>query len=138
VPEQYIFVKCLLKHSKEIDLKHQRDVNEKNAIDSEKYIASNFIYLDWKQFNLNAPFHLRTFAHNDFNDLVTHIEWQAIYKKYVDSEHEVPNKDELRSHINSFRSYKKIANIVTFLIPFREARRKLRKKILERISTRFD
>jgi len=137
VPEQHLWIKCLLKNGKTTGLKHQRDVNDKNAADSEKYTASNFIYLDWNQFNLTAPTHLKTFAYNDFNDTITHVEWRTLYKQYVDNAHEIPEKDETRDYINSFRSYRLLANIITFLIPFKKTRRKLRRKILERMTASF-
>ena len=132
-PEQYILIKCLLKNGKDINCKHQRDVNDKNAIDSEKYIASNFIYLDWKQFSLNAPFHLKTLSYNNFGDVITHIEWQTLYKQHIDTKHETPNRDDIRSRINLFKCYRVMTNIVAFLIPCKKIRKRVRRKILKNI-----
>jgi len=103
VPEQHIWVNCLRKNGHIINFDHQRDVNEKIIEDTEKYAVSNFIYLDWKQFNLIPPKHLAISTDNkepQFDDVITHIEWQRLYKRYLDNSLVVPDKDNLRKLIN--------------------------------------
>jgi hypothetical protein len=103
VPEQYIWVNCLRKNGHKINFDHQRDISGKNIEDTEKYAVSNFIYLDWKQFNLIPPKHLVLNENNkvlQFDDVITHIEWQRLYKQYLDNSLAVPDRDDLRKLIN--------------------------------------
>ena len=99
-PEQHIWINCLRKNCHKIDFDNQLDINEKNIEDTERYAVSNFIFLDWKQFNLVAPRRLRAFANNDFHDSITHIEWLRLYKQYLENTLVVPNKDPMRDLIN--------------------------------------
>ena len=138
VPEQHIWVNCLLKNGKDINFKHQRDISEEIAVATEKYAVSNFIYLDWVQFNLLPPERLTKFSNNDFHDVITHVEWQQLYKKYLDAELIVPNKDSLRDFLEKqivvLKWYKFIAKFCTmFLIGKRLKvfRRKKRNEILQ-------
>jgi hypothetical protein len=103
VPEQHIWVNCLRKNGYKINFDHQRDASGKNFEDTERYAVSNFIYLDWKQFNLIPPKHLVFSANNkelQFDDVITHIEWQRLYKQYIDNSFVVPKRDDLRELIS--------------------------------------
>ena len=103
VPEQHIWVNCLRKNGKNIEFDYARHINENIAEETEKYAVSNFIYLDWKQFNLIPPKHLVLSENNkilQFDDVITHIEWQRLYKRYLDNSLVVPDKDKMRKLIN--------------------------------------
>lgn len=141
VPEQHIWVNCLLKNGKKIKFEHQRDTSEKIVADTEKYTVSNFIYLDFRQFNLLAPKQLRMFANNDFHDVITHIEWQRLYKKYLDESLVVPDEDSIRDFVEQktfiFKWYNFLAKVVTMFFvgkSLRNFRRGTRKKILQKLT----
>ncbi len=133
VPEQYLWINCLRKNGKNIKCDHQRDCNSSIAEETERYAASNFIYLDYKQFNLAPPKKLLLFSENDFDDVITHIEWQKLYKQYVDTSHQVPEVDNLRNTImGKFKRVKQcgtIARLLFFWFPLPRIRRKLRNKV---------
>lgn len=138
-PEQHIWVNCLLKNGKEINFKHQRDVNEKTASDTEKYTVSNFIYLEWEQFSLMPPNHLRAFTRNDFRDVITHIEWQQLYQRYLEPSLTVPSKDVTRDSINKkilhLKFYTFLAKLCTIFFfggkSLQKLRKEKRKKLLQ-------
>jgi hypothetical protein len=137
-PEQHLWVECLRKNGKKIKFDHQRDTSNKIAEDTEKFAVSNFIYLDWNQFSLTPPIHLTKFAINDFAACITHIEWQKLYKHYLDGVLKMPKHDALRKLIDNgykrIRRYEMIARILT--LPFRtkllkKFKCRLRKKIAQ-------
>ncbi len=138
VPEQYLWINCLRKNGKNIVCDHQRDCNASIAEETERYIASNFIYLDYNQFNLIPTKKLRLFSENKFDNIITHIEWQKLYKQYVDTTHQVPNRDKVRDTImhklKRTRQYALIAKFMTFLIPLKGIRRSLRRKLIRAMT----
>ncbi|MCL2469634.1 MAG: WavE lipopolysaccharide synthesis family protein [Alphaproteobacteria bacterium] len=141
VPEQHIWVNCLLKSGKEIHFKHQRDTSEKIATDTEKYAVSNFIYLDFEQFSLVTPKHLSAVTSNHFRDVITHIEWQRLYRKYLDVSLVVPERDPMRDFLEKktfgFRRADFIAKLCAIFFvgkPLRNFRREIRKKIYQRLT----
>jgi hypothetical protein len=144
-PEQHLWVNCLRKNGKEVHCDHQSDSSPKNTGDTERFMVSNFIHLDYGQFNLIAPKRLRSFAaDNVFHDVVTHIEWQRLYKQYLDNSLIVPDKDPMRDLINpksrKFELCKTVARLCTmFLIGKRlkNFRRKIREKILQFLTSRI-
>ncbi|MEI0799641.1 WavE lipopolysaccharide synthesis family protein, partial [Brachyspira intermedia] len=113
-PEQYIFIKCLKKQNRNVKCNFYNDVNNFNIIETEKYIASNFILLSFDEINLlppnKTPFNSK-FVGDDcytFVTCYTHIEWQKLYKKYVDIEFKVKDIDYEREKINNiYLKYKK-------------------------------
>ena len=117
VPEQHIWINCLRKNGKEIGFEHQKDISEKAIEDTEKYAVSNFVYLDWVQFSLIPPKHLVTFVDNDLANVITHIEWQRLYQKYLDNSLIVSDRDPLREFIDrkiwAFKICKIFARLVT-------------------------
>jgi len=136
VPEQHIWVNCLRKNGKEIDFDHQRSYSDEVAEDTEKYAVSNFIYLDWKQFNLIPPKHLTTFVDNELANVITHIEWQRLYCHYLDQTLDVPERDDVREYINKmvwahdfFRFMLRLATLWLRLKPFMNFRDRVIKKI---------
>lgn len=145
VPEQYIFVNCLRKNGHNIGFHHQRHFTRNLAEKAERYFASNFIFLNWKEFCVTPPEKFYDAEKNDYTSCTTHIEWQELYKKYVDKKHEVPSYDrnrELLNHIEERKTRRKeekkgialIARLCAIpffgcrLKPFRVA---IRKKIME-------
>ena len=78
------------------------DDSNPNAIEqTEHYFASNFVFLDFEQFNLNPTkdtFSLQKYPLN-FGSCYTHNEWLGLYKKYVDENIKLPQKDEVRELI---------------------------------------
>jgi hypothetical protein len=141
VPEQYLWINCLRKNGKDIQCDHQRDYNPQISEETERYAVSNFIYLDYGQFNLTPPKKLLLFSENEFDNIITHIEWQMLYKKYVDTTHQVPTEDKLRDTImikfKRVRLYSLVAKYTVFLIPLKGIRRKLRKTLIKYMTKDF-
>lgn len=133
VPEQHLWINCLRKNGKDIKCDHQRDCNTSIAEETERYSVSNFIYLDYNQFNLMPPKKLLLFSGNDFDDVITHIEWQELYKRHIDNSHIVPDKDKVRDTImgkfKRTKQYQTFARLIVFWIPLRGIRRGLRNRI---------
>ncbi|MDR2819788.1 MAG: hypothetical protein LBB60_04585 [Desulfovibrio sp.] len=104
--------------------------------ETERYFASNLILLDWRRFNLVAPAKFCSFARNDYASCVTHVEWQKLYRKYVDPAVSVSRCDDVRWRIRKkmvlVYCCKLLARCVA--LPFRgESRRVLRQNIRERV-----
>lgn len=137
-PEQYIFINCLKKQGFAADCEFYDDANEKAILQTERYFASNFIFLDFEQFNLKPAkdtFSLKKYPRN-FASCYTHNEWLALYKKYADFKIILPTKDEAREFLkHSEKHYKKlrrIANILALIYFFnKQKRKKFRKKLLD-------
>ncbi len=134
VPEQHLWISCLRKNGKHIQCDHAWHCNAQLADETERFAASNFIYLDYNQFSLVPPDKLRMFSENDFESIVTHVEWQQLYKNHVDNSHLVPVYDPMRFKIHrkviTMKLLVPIARYLTFLIPLGLVRRSLRKKLI--------
>lgn len=137
VPEQHLLIKCLEKNNRDIKCNHYNDVSQYNIEETERYFASNFIFLTFEQFNL-VPTKSTFFVedHPDsFLSCYTHVGWMKLYKEYVDHQINVPEFDEEKARIKKlYKKYKKyrfISNICA--LPFRNKakRRDIRNKILE-------
>ena len=137
VPEQHLFINCLKKNNFKVDCKFYNDCNSKIIEETERYFASNFIFLDFNQFNLMSTkqtFNMKVHP-NAFMSCYTHIEWQNLYKKYVDKNLIVPIIDSQRLLIKklyfNYKKYRFFSNICA--LPFRNKakRREIRNKILE-------
>jgi hypothetical protein len=104
-PEQHIFVNCLKKNGHDVDFCFMSHNNPKNLQDSERYFASNFIFLGWEKFNLKPS---EKFNDPDvrvvknFECVLTFVEWQALYKKYVNPSLQIPDEDDERTAISRF------------------------------------
>lgn len=137
VPEQYLFINCLRKNGFDANCNFYNDCRPEGIEQTERYFASNFIFLDFAQFNLSH--YKNTFSikvhPNAFMSCYTHVEWQRLYQKYIDSQITIPHTDTQRQYIQKlYRSYKKyrfIANLTAFLYRSKAKRRKVRNKILE-------
>lgn len=145
VPEQYLWINCLRKNGRYIQCDYKWDCNDHIAEETEHYIASNFVYLEYEQFNLIPPNKLRLFVENDFDSVITHIEWQKLYKQYVNYVHEVPEIDIVRNEIDRklklLKKRIKLAKYLAALIPLplvrRSFRAKLTKYLLKNIQLEF-
>ncbi len=137
-PEQYIFINCLKKNGYAVNCDFYDDSNPKAIEQTEHYFASNFVFLDFEQFNLNPTkdtFSLKKYPLN-FGSCYTHNEWLELYKKYVDENIKLPQKDEVREFLNNaqarYKKLRRIANIMALICFFnRNQRKKLRKRILD-------
>ena len=137
-PEQHIFIHCLRKNGFSADCKFYNDRRPVNIEQTERYFASNFILLNFEQFNLKCTKDTFSARHHpkDFMNCYTHYDWLQLYKTYVDSSQDIPAEDEERKQFSRFyRVYKKyhlIANLLVIpLCPFRLTRRKLRTGIMK-------
>ncbi|MDR2526684.1 MAG: WavE lipopolysaccharide synthesis family protein [Rickettsiales bacterium] len=140
-PEQHIWVNCLRKNGKKkIDFDSSvLSATYKDIKETEKYAVSNFVYLDWTQFCLKPPEHLARFSKNDFASCITHVEWQKLYKKYLDDMHELPIRDTMREFINNeykiLKIYGKLSRIIASFFPtkfLKNFRHNLRESIMGR------
>lgn len=136
-PEQYIFISCLHKNRHPFDCQYYNDCRPVNIEQTERYFASNFIFLDFHQFNLkHCKNHFAMNVHpNAFRGCYTHVEWMRLYKAHVDPQLEVPQRDEEREKIevlySHWRRYHWIANICALPLRSRTLRRRVRNRILE-------
>ena len=137
-PEQYIFITFLQKNNKNVSCSNYEPASENNIMQTERYFTSNFIFLDWKLFNLIPPAKLNNFRKLDHFSCITHIEWKRLYYKYVTL---TPNKFagmnmerlKLNSILLYYRLLKIIAKLVTLPIVGKK-NKKLKKKIRNKIS----
>lgn len=137
VPEQYLFINCLRKNGVKISCDCYNDCTPENIEQTERFFASNFIFLTFDQFNLQpskTTFSIKVHP-NAFKSCYTHIEWQKLYNKYVDNTYAVPQKDPERAKIGklygNYKKYRFLSNLCA--LPFRNKakRREIRNKILE-------
>jgi hypothetical protein len=137
VPEQYLFINCLRKNGLEVNCNFYNDCSKENIEATERFFASNFIFLTFEQFNLKPT--TQTFSMkvhpNAFKSCYTHIDWQRLYQKYVDTSLNVPLIDEERLKIEkcykNYRKYRFLSNLCA--LPFRNKakRRQIRNAVLE-------
>lgn len=102
--EQYLFINCLRKCGKSVLLECYNDISRSNIIETEKYFASNFVFLTFEQFNLE-PKKIHFFMHIDpegFGSCYTHNEWIHLHQKHADSSVKVPSRDKERERIEFF------------------------------------
>lgn len=138
VPEQHIFINCLKKCGKEVLCHYYNDVSEQNITDTERYFASNFIFLSFEQFNLKPTkqtFNMKMHPNAFKSCCYTHVEWQKLYQKYVDGKIDVPQRDlegeKIMKYYKKYKMYHFLSNL--FALPFRNKakRREIRNKVLE-------
>lgn len=135
-PEQYLFINCLRKNGFNIHCDDYKDNSTKNIELTERFFASNFIFLTFEQFNLQPVkqiFNIRTNL-NNFISCYTHVEWQSLYKKYVDKMCSVPLKDNERLKMKKlyrrYRFYRFISKLCAIPFVSKAKRREVRNKIL--------
>lgn len=137
-PEQYIFITLLQKNNKIVSCNNNLPASESKIMQTERYFTSNFIFLDWKLFNLIPPAKLNNFRKLDHFSCITHIEWKRLYYKYVTL---TPNKfagiNMERLKLNSILLYYRLSKIIAKLVTLPivgKKNKKLRKKIRNKIS----
>jgi hypothetical protein len=136
LPEQYIFVNCLLKNGHKIDFRHQRDDRKKNLELTERYFASNFVFINFKQFNLLPPNKMIDFSLNDYRSCITHGDWKRLYKYYVDDSVQVCSVDKDREEIELIYKFPMFFKLISqfVVLPMagkknKELRKRMRAKI---------
>lgn len=136
VPEQHLWINCLNKNGHNIDFNRFETPSDKNITDTEKYFASNFIFLSWKQFELCPPskfFELSRIY--DYLSCVTHCEWLKWYKKYLAPDIVAP-RDSVRADLEKFQRRHRVALFVARigvlpLFAFPSWRRRSRSKLYD-------
>lgn len=137
VPEQYIFINCLRKNKKEILCHYFNHKSQHNIMETEKYFASNFVFLTFDQFNIiptKKSFSLK--AHpNIFRTCYTHIEWLTLYKKHADPSALIPEVDSEREKIERYykiyKKYRLLGSIVAAPFWGKNKRIQIRRNVLE-------
>ncbi|MAM13461.1 MAG: hypothetical protein CML23_24020 [Rhizobiaceae bacterium] len=136
-PEQHIFVNALRKAGRDVPCAHYNDGNEASVEATEKYFASNFVFLSFDQFNLepSKPTFFMKVHPNSFRTCYTHNEWIGLYKKHVDPTAVVPEHDSEREKIDRYyRPYKVcrlIGNMISLPFKSKVKRRAIRTGVLE-------
>lgn len=137
VPEQYLFINCLRKNGFDVVCDCYNDCTLGNIEQTERFFASNFIFLTFEQFNLQPTkptFNMKVHP-NAFKSCYTHVEWQNLYKKYVDNSYIVPPKDMERQKIeklyHNYKKYRFLSNLCAFLFRNKAKRREIRNRVLE-------
>jgi hypothetical protein len=133
VPEQHIFINCLWKNGHNIDFLHQRDDCNEMIELTERYFASNFIFINFDEFNLVPPKALINVYYNNFQSCITHVEWQKLYQKYNDSNYAVDlfdiERKRLRERYLLIKFGKYISNLLALFFIVKPLRRKIRSNI---------
>lgn len=136
VPEQHIFINCLRKNGYPVDCEYYDDCRPENIEQTERYFASNFILLDFDQFQVycrKSTFHEYE-QPRAFLNCYTHYDWLLLYKKHVDAGISLPERDDKREEmlkaLSVYRKYNFIANVCA--LPFffhKQVRRHIRKNV---------
>lgn len=132
-PEQHIFINCLRKNGFVANCNSYKDCTLENISQTERYYATNFILLNFEQFNVCC--HKTTFQKRehpkDFLYCYTHFDWLHLYNFYMKANFSLPDKDmereELKKMYRAYKKYNFIANILAFpLFYSKKHRRRLR------------
>ena len=137
VPEQHIFIQCLRKNGFAVDCEYYNDCRPANIEQTERYFASNFIFLSFDQFNVMCEkYTFQPRMHpKDFLCCYTHYDWLCLYKKYVDDSTPLPPSDTEREALlrmlKVYKRYHLLANILALPIAFhKQAAWKLRRWLM--------
>ena len=136
-PEQHIFVNALRRDGRHVPCGYYKDANPQAILETEKYFASNFIFLTFDQFDLmpSKPTFVMKVHPNSFMTCYTHNEWIGLYRKHVDASTPVPAEDPEREKIEKFYKPSKICRLIGNVIslPFKSKvrRRAIRTGVLE-------
>jgi hypothetical protein len=145
VPEQHLLVNCLLKNGKRLDFTHQLDTREHNLEQTERYFASNFVFLTWDQFCLIPPGKFDFSNGHGISSIITFYEWVALFKRYVDPDTVLPAVDVERLRIESVqRRNRMVLKLVKLLAmpifwssPLRKSTRDNLLNVAKRILSRY-
>lgn len=137
VPEQYLFINCLKRGGFAPECGFYNDCREAGVAQTERFFASDFIFLTFEQFNLRptkATFDVAVHP-NAFRSCYTHIEWRRLYRDYADAAHVVPERDEEREKIERlyrrYRKYRFVSNVCALFFRHKGKRRQVRNAVLE-------
>lgn len=137
VPEQYLFINCLKRGGFAPECGFYNDCREAGVAQTERFFASDFIFLTFEQFNLRptkATFDMAVHP-NAFRSCYTHIEWRRLYRDYADAAHVVPERDEEREKIERlyrrYRKYRFVSNVCALFFRHKGKRRQVRNAVLE-------
>ena len=146
VPEQHIFLNCLRKLNRNPRCKSTDDCSLVGIQETEQYFTSNFIFLNYKNFNL-LPSKPNFFAKNElhsFETCYTQAEFSQLYNQLQKDKIKIPVIDKERLLINVCLVIEKIskglARSLFFVVPIRKIRKTYRPKLAEilyRILTYF-
>ena len=135
VPEQHIFINCLKKQNKVVECSCYKDNSPTNIRETENYFVSNFIFLNYKNFNLK-PKKTIFYAKNNifsFASCYTQIETTKMYSKILNDTVRLPIIDRERFYIRLclFSKWlaKIIARIVFYMVPVQKIRKKWRPRL---------
>lgn len=137
-PEQFVFISFLEKRNRKVLCNNSKVIDKYQIVETERYLASNFVLLDWRQFNLKPPQKFYNYRKLDHFTCITHVEWKHLYCKYVTLR---PNsfvgfnyeRMKLNSILFKYRVLKIIAKLITMFI-FGKNNKNLRKKIKNKIT----
>lgn len=110
VPEQYIFINCLKKNQLPVHCTQCNDCSPLSIEQTERYFASNFVFLSYDQFNIKPlkkgfSMYSRPLS---YSSCLTYVEWMQLYRKYVDASIGIPTTDKTRKMIKLLeRRYRK-------------------------------
>ena len=135
--EQHLFVNCLRKQGKKINCVYYKDCSPQNVAETEQYFTSNFIFINYKNFNL-LPSKPNFFAKNElhsFETCYTQAEFSQLYNQLQNDKIKIPLIDKERLLINVCLVIEKIskgfARSLFFVVPIRKIRKTYRPMLAE-------
>lgn len=133
-PEQYIFCECLKKCKMPFSMENSRVLTKENIEQTHNYFANNFVFLSFGQYNI-VPTPALVDCGICYQDCYTLFKWQNLYKKYVDPNFVIEEKeDKVYKDLLRVKRYYKIAKILTMPIIHAKTRRKLRHSFCNKFS----
>ena len=136
-PEQYIFCACLKKYNMPFKMDNQYDLTKDNMEQTYNYFANNFVFLSFGQCNV-IPAPSLVDMGICYQDCYTFFKWQNLYKKYVDSDFIVEEKeDKVYNNLLKVKKYYNIAKLLTAIVIPSKTRRKARKKVCNKLCKRI-
>lgn len=140
--EQYIFLTCLRQNGFQADCRFYDDVTPQNTEQTEHYLASNFIFLDFEHFNLKGtkPHFFPKIYADLFETCYTPNEALRLYQKHLDPSIRILKPDWWRWYFRYkmilHKIDRSISRLLTFFIWNRKIRRAARQKIFYFLSGR--
>ena len=133
-PEQYIFCTFLKKCKMPFKMDNQYDLTKENTEQTYNYFANNFVFLSFGQYNVTpSPSLIDTGI--CYQDCYTFLKWQNLYKKYVDPNFVMEEKeDTIYKNLLKVKRYHKLSKVLTFAIVPAKKRRKTRKELSNKLA----
>lgn len=143
MPEQYIFIKSLRKCGRTVYCSYYKDCSFQNIQETEQYFTSNFIFLNYENFNL-LPSKPNFFAKNElcsFRTCYTQKEFAKLYNRIQNDNIKLPLFDKERILINHClmieKIIKTIARFIFYFVPIRKIRKTYRARMIEKLYKCF-